>query len=88
MYHSGEITNITLDITEHNQNLILETVEGELILVIDKKPTAYRSCYLYNDGVFPYAIKGSLDYLVLSAGEDSCLTRIIDVNTEPGISYY
>jgi hypothetical protein len=69
-------------------NLILETVEGELILVIDKKPIAYRSCYLYNDGVFPYAIKGSLDYLVLSAGEEnSCLTRIIDVNTEPGIRF-
>jgi hypothetical protein len=86
--NKGEITNITLDITEHNQDLILETIDGELVLVIDKKPIAYRSCYLYNDGVFPYAIKGSLDYLVLSAGEeDSCLTRIIYVNTEPGIRF-
>ena len=43
--NKGEITNITLDITEHNQNLILETIDGELVLVIDKKPIAYRSCY-------------------------------------------
>lgn len=84
----GDVTHIALDITEHNQNLILETDEGELILVIDNKPIAYRSCYLYNDGVFPFAIKGSLDYLVLSAGdENSCLTRIIDVNTEPGVRF-
>lgn len=84
----GEITHITLDINEHNKNLILETEEGELILVIDKKPIAYRSCYLYNDGVFPYAIKGTLDYLMLSAGEENILlTRVVDVDTEPGVRF-
>ena len=38
--NKGEITNITLDINEHKKDLILETDEGELILVIDKRPIA------------------------------------------------
>ena len=84
---SGEITHIVLPINEENQNLILENVEGNLVLVVDDMPTTFHGCYLYNGGEFPFAIKSSLDYLVLVGGEEHCLTRIIDVTTEPGIRF-
>ena len=81
---SGEVTHIVLQINEQNQNMILESIDGDLVLVIDDIPTTYHGCYLYNDGVFPYAIKSSLSFLILNGGEDDCLARIISVDTEPG----
>ena len=83
---SGEITHILMDISEDNQNLVLETVDGNLILV-DVSPTTYHGCYLYNNGEFPYAIKNSLSFLVLSSGDGDCVTRIIDVETTPGTRF-
>ena len=84
---SGEITHIVLPINEENQSLILENVEGNLALVIDEIPNTFHGCYLYNGGEFPFAIKSSLDFLILVGGEESCLTRIINVTTEPGIRF-
>jgi hypothetical protein len=80
---SGEVTHIGLYINDDNYRLILENIDGNLILVVDETPTTFHGCYLYNNGEFPYVIKNTLDFLVLSCGEDSCLTRIIDVNMEP-----
>ena len=84
---SGEVTHIVLQINEQNQNMILESIDGDLVLVIDDIPTTYHGCYLYNGGVFPYAIKSSLSFLILNGGEDDCLTRIISVDTEPGTRF-
>ena len=83
---TGDITHMALRINEDNQNLILENIDGTLILV-DVSPTTYHSCYLYNDGKFPYAIKNSLEFLILSSGDDDCLTHIIDVETTPGTRF-
>ena len=83
---SGEITHILMDINEDNQNLVLETIDGNLILV-DVSPTTYHGCYLYNNGEFPYAIKNSLSFLVLSSSDGDCVTRIIDVETTPGTRF-
>ena len=84
---TGEITHIALQINENNQNMILENVDGSLVLIVDEKPTTYHGCYLYNNGVFPYAIKGALSFLILDGGEKDCLTRIISVDTEPGTRF-
>ena len=84
---SGEVTHIALQINENNQNMILENIDGHLVLVVDDMPTTYHGCYLYNNGVFPYAIKNSLSFLVLNGGEDDCLTRIISVDYEPGTRF-
>lgn len=84
---SGEITHILWDINEDNQNLLLETIDGNLVLVTDETPTAFHGCYLYNNGEFPYAIKNSLSFLVLSSGDGDCVTRIIDVETTPGTRF-
>ena len=84
---SGEITHILMDINEDNQSLILENAAGHLILVTEELPNTFHGCYLYNGGEFPYAIKSSLDFLVLYSGEDYCLTRIIDVDTKPGTRF-
>ena len=54
---SGEVTHIVMQLGEDNQNDILETVDGHLILVVDETPTTYHVCYLYNHGEFPYVIK-------------------------------
>ena len=84
---SGKVTHIALQINEQNQNLILESIDGNLVLVIDDIPTTYHGCYLYNNGVFPYAIKSSLSFLILNGGEDDCLTRIISIDTEPSTQF-
>jgi len=84
---SGEVTHLVMQINEGNQNLILENIEGNLVMVTDEMPTTYHGCYLYNGGEFPYAIKSKLDILVLDGGEDGCVTRIIDIETEPGTRF-
>ena len=84
---SGEVTHLVMQINEGNQNLILENIEGNLVLVTEEMPTTYHGCYLYNGGEFPYAIKSTLDILVLDGGEDGCVTRIIDIETEPGTRF-
>lgn len=82
----GEVTHIAMDITEDNQNLILETIKGHLILKV-ALPDTYHSCYFYNDGEFPYAIKDSLRYAMLSAGEDDCLAAIVGFDVQPGTRF-
>ena len=84
---TGETTHIALQINENNQSLILENIEGNLVLVVDDMPTTFHGCYLYNNGEFPYAIKGSLEFLVLGSGEKDCIVRIIDVETTPGTRF-
>jgi hypothetical protein len=84
---SGEIMHIGIDISENNQNLILENINGNLILVTEEMPVTFHGCYYYNKGEFPYAIKESLGYLVLNGGDDSCIAKIIGVHTEPGIRF-
>lgn len=84
---TGEITHILMDINEDNQSLVLETINGNLVLVTDEMPTTFHGCYLYNNGEFPYAIKNSLSFLVLSSGDGDCVTRIIDVETTHGTCF-
>ena len=84
---SGEVNQIRLDINDDNYRLILENVDGHLLLVVDEMPETFHGCYLYNKGVFPYAIKNTLDFLLLKGEEDHCLARIIGINTEPGVRF-
>jgi len=84
---SGEITHILMDISEDNKNLILENINGYLVLATEEMLPTYHSCYFYNGGVFPYAIKSSLEFLILNGGEEKCVTHIIDVETEPGTRF-
>ena len=84
---SGEITHLIVEISEQNQNKILHNIDGHLVLVTDEMPETYHGCYLYNNGVFPYAIKNTLDFLILLGDEDDCLARIIGVDTEPGTRF-
>ena len=83
----GEIRQLVLDINDDNRNLILENIDGHLILVVDEMPTTYHGCYLYNNGVFPYAIKDDLQFLILADGDNTCLAKILEVDTEPGVRF-
>ena len=84
---SGETTHIVIDLNERNQNLILHSSEGALMLVTKKLPTKWHGCHYYNRGRFPYAIKESLDFLVLNDGEEHCLTKIIDITPVAGTRF-
>ena len=83
----GDITRLMMDIGEDNQKFLLENVDGHLILITDEAPTTYHGCFLYNNGEFPYVIKDSLKYLVLTDGEDNCIVRIIGKNVEAGTRF-
>ncbi|MBO4674409.1 MAG: hypothetical protein J5616_08690 [Bacteroidaceae bacterium] len=85
---SGEVGYITLQICEDNQHLVLENMDGMLILNVDEKPTTYHSCYLYNHGEFPYFIKRSLQFLLLTEEDGkNCLVQIIGTETEPTVRF-
>ena len=86
---SGEITHISLDINDDNYREILHNVDGHLALVVDELPKKFHGCYYYNNGVFPYAIKDSLLFLLLRTedDEDYCVAKIIDFNTRPGTRF-
>jgi hypothetical protein len=83
----GRIMAIGIELTEKNQDQIVETVDGHLILVIEDMPTTYHGCYLYNNGEFPYAIKDDLEFVLLNDGKERCLTKIIGMDTEPGTRF-
>lgn len=84
---TGDITHIVLEINNDNYRYFLENVDGYLTLVVDEMPNTFHGCYFYNNGVFPYVVKDALEFLVLDNGEDSCLTKIISVNAEPGTRF-
>ena len=84
---NGEIGTIVLEINENNQSLILETIDGHLILCTEELPNTYHGCYYYNNGEFPYILKKSLGFLVLADGENSCLTHIINRKVVAGTRF-
>lgn len=84
---NGEIDTIVLDINENNQELILETLNGHLILCTEESPTTYHGCYYYNGGEFPYILKNTLDFLVLADGDTSCLTHIVSKKVVAGTRF-
>lgn len=83
----GEIGTIVLDINEDNQQLILETIDGHLLLCTEDMPTTYHGCYYYNGGEFPYILKDTLEFLVLADGENCCLTHIISKKAVAGTRF-
>lgn len=84
LFRTGDITRICLNLDDDNYRDILENVDGHLLLVVDEMPAKFHGCYLYNNGKFPYAIKDSIEYLILESGADHCLAKIIGIDTEPG----
>ena len=84
---TGEVTHICLHLNDDNYRDILENVDGNLMLVTEELPDTFHGCYFYNGGDFPHAIKGTLEFLMLNGGEDHCFTRIMGINTEPGIRF-
>ena len=84
---TGEMTHIRMEINEQTQDGLLEIVDGSPVLDVEESPNTNHSCYFYNDGEFPYVIRRSLGYLVLFGDEGGCLSRIIDIDTEPGTRF-
>jgi hypothetical protein len=83
----GEISVVNLEINEENQNLILEGIEGGLILTTEEMPDTYHGCYYYNNGDFPYLVKKSLIFIIFDSDDDYCLARIIGIHPEPGMRF-
>lgn len=84
---SSELTRLAMSINEGNQAILLENIDGNLVLSVDEMPEKYHGCYLYNGGVFPYVIKKTLQFMVLSCGEDSCLAQIVKITTDDGTRF-
>ena len=84
---TGEITIIRVEINEETQSGLLELVDGKPVFDVEGAPNKNYGCYFYNDGEFPYVIRRSLSFLVLLGDEGGCLSRIIDIDTEPGTRF-
>lgn len=85
---TGEITHIALNITAENQSKFLENINGHLILTTDEMPDTHYGCFFHNGGEFPYAIRQTLDFIILEGEKDSCLTRIIGLSTKPDFRFF
>lgn len=83
----GEIRELTLSLNEDNQDMVIETVEGCPVISVEEAPPVYRSCFLYNGGVFPYLLKRSLRFIVLEAGKEHCALHIVRTTTQPGTRF-
>jgi hypothetical protein len=80
---TGEIMKIVLNITDDNYEQILENKDGNLALIVDELPNTFHGCYFYNNGEFPYAIKNTLEFMLLYNGENHIIVKIIGITTEP-----
>ncbi len=83
----GNIRRLVFGINDDNYRQILENYNGHLILCVEDLPNTYHGCYFYNNGEFPYIINTQLEYLVLTADDDHCITKILDTDTEPGVRF-
>ena len=84
---TGEITKIVLNITDDNYKQILENKDGNLALIVDELPNTFHGCYYYNNGEFPYAIKNTLEFLLLYNCENHIIVKIIGISAEPGTRF-
>lgn len=84
---TGEIMKIVLNITDDNYEQILENKDGNLALIVDELPNTFHGCYFYNNGEFPYAIKNTLEFLLLYNGENHIIVKIIGISAEPGTRF-
>ena len=85
--HTGEITNLSVELNENTQSGLIEIVDGNPVLDVEESPNTNHGCYFYNGGEFPYVIRPSLGFLVILGDEGACLSRIIDIETEPGTRF-
>ena len=81
--HTGEIAHINVKLNEDTQSELIEIVDGNPVLDVEESPNKNYGCYFYNGGEFPYVIRPSLGFLVIRGDEGVCLSRIIDIETEP-----
>ena len=85
--HTGEITNIRVQLNEDTQSELIEFVDGNPVLDVEESPSTNYGCYFYNGGEFPYVIRPSLGFLIIRGDEGVCLSRIIDIDTKPGTRF-
>ena len=71
---SGEVTHIVLQINEQNQNMILESIDGNLVLVIDDMPTTYISVDTEPGTRFSY--QSADKPIVEDPNGDSCIWEV------------
>ena len=83
----NEQTHIRVEVNEQTQNGLLEIVDGNPVLDVEESPNTNYGCYFYNGGEFPYVIRPSLGFLAILGDEGGCLSRIIDIDTEPGTRF-
>ena len=73
----GKRSTYSISIDEDCCNLLLENVDGNLLLNTDELPNEYHGCYFYNNGSFPYLIKSSLKHILLDANGKRIIGRIV-----------
>lgn len=74
----GKRSTYSVRIDEDCCNLLLENIDGNLLLNTDELPNEFHGCYFYNNGNFPYLIKSSLKHILLDANGKRIVGRIID----------
>ena len=85
--HTGEITNIRVELNEDTQSDLIEIIDGNPVLDVEESPSTNYGCYFYNGGEFPYVIRPSLGFLIIHGDEGVCLARIVDIDTMPGTRF-
>ncbi len=83
-YLSGADNCLSVEINDSNYNLLLETLDGALVIDMEEVPTEYHGCYYLNNGQFPYFWNESLKYLLFTDKVRLLRTAILSREVEPG----
>lgn len=80
---SGKTKSYKVELNEDSYEQLIETSDGNIILMCDEVPDNDCGCYFYNQGEFPYMLRRWLSFLLLSDGERQVPVKIKYINTKP-----
>ena len=83
-FQQGWARNIDLDVDNDTWQLLLENIDGNLLLCCDEMPVRFYGCYFWNKGKFPYLLKKSLQFVVLVCGKQEQAYRINGYQAKAG----
>ena len=83
----GKRNTYTVDIDDYTYRDLLKMVEDVLILRVDELPSMHHGCYYYNNGVFPFVIKESLEHIMLVCEGRSIIGKIVETKFTPKVRF-
>lgn len=77
-----ESGHVQISIDDDTYPMILENIEGNLLVNVNPLPDTFHGCYMYNNGVFPYVFNKALSKLLLiDSGGNGSRFMVCDISS-------